>query len=128
MILNTQELNEVLKRVSPTGIDYQAGRICRLLAQGVNRTAVIASRCSVGNIPDVVAKKINPAIAPLGLFIHCVKPPNVIRNKFNQIAGDWVYSFYSANHKAANDDIYGHGSSVDDIEKELIEFNVLEHE
>lgn len=128
MILNTQELNKVLKFVSPTGVDFQAGRICRLLAKGVNRTGVIASTCSVGNIPDVIAKKINPAIAELGLFIHCVKPPNIIRNKFNQVAGDWLYSFYSINHKASNDDVYNNGSSVDDIEKELVDFNILERE
>jgi hypothetical protein len=117
--LKNKELNEVLKLVSPSGIDYQAGRICRLLAQGENRTGVIASRCSVGNIPDVIAKNINPKIAPLGLFIACVKPPNVIRNKFDQRAGDWIYSFYNAKQKAANDPIYEQGSSVDDWQEQL---------
>jgi hypothetical protein len=90
-----------------------------LLAQGENRTGVIAAKCSVGNIPDVVAKKINPTITPLGLFISCVKPPNAIRNKFNQVAGDWIYSFYRANQEAANDPIYNEDSSEDDWNEEL---------
>jgi len=119
--LSKEELSEVLKLVSPSGIDYQAGRICRLLAQGENRTGVIAGKCSVGNLPDVVAKKINPTIAPLGLFVACVKPPMVIRNKFNQVAGDWIYSFYRANQQAANDDLYNQGSSVDDWQEQLEE-------
>jgi len=122
--LKQEELSEVLKLVSPTGVDYQAGRICRLLANGEARTGVIASRCSVGNLPDVVAKGINPKIAPLGLFISCVKPPNIIRNKFNQVAGDWIYSFYRVEQKAANDDSFEQGSSADDWEDQLKEIGL----
>ena len=118
MILSDQELTAVLELISPKQVDYQAGRICRLLAQGPCRTGVIASKCSVGNLADVVSNTINPKIIALGLFIVCAKPPNAIRNKFGQVAGDWIYSFYRAD-TAANDDDYGEGSSEGDWEKEL---------
>ena len=118
MILSDQELTAVLELISPKQVDYQAGRICRLLAQGPCRTGVIASKCSVGNLADVVSNTINPKIIALGLFIVCAKPPNAIRNKFGQVAGDWIYSFYRADI-AANDDDYGEGSSVEDWEEEL---------
>ena len=114
--LSNEELSAVLKLVSPTGTDYQAGRMCRLLAQGKNRTGIIASKCSVGNLADVVLKTINPKILPLGLFVACVKPSITIQNQFGQIAGDWIYSFYRAG-KAANDDSIG--SSPNDWEAEL---------
>jgi hypothetical protein len=116
MILTDQELTKLLAVLSPTGNDFQAGRIVRLLAKGPNRTGIIAAKCSVGNIPDVIAKSINPKIMPLGFFVSCVKPPIVIRNKFGQVAGDWIYTLYRAG-KAANDD--GKGSSFDDWAKEL---------
>ena len=116
MKLSNEELSAVLKIVSPRGIEYQAARICRLLAQGKNRTGVIASKCSVGNLPDVVLKTINPKILPLGLFVACVKPSITIQNQFGQIAGDWIYSFYRVD-KAANDDSMG--SSANDWEAEL---------
>jgi hypothetical protein len=116
MILTDQELTKLLAVLSPTGTDFQAGRIVRLLAKGPNRTGIIAAKCSVGNIPDVIAKSINPKIMPLGFFVSCVKPPIVIRNKFGQKAGDWIYTLYRVN-KAANDD--SQGSSVSDWAKEL---------
>jgi len=103
MNITDQELDKLLKVLSPTGIDYQAGRIVRLLAQGPNRTGIVASRCSVGNIPDVIAKSINPKIMRLGFFVSCVKPPMVIRNKFGQVAGDWIYTLNRADKSAAND-------------------------
>ena len=114
--LSNEELSAVLKLVSPTGTDYQAGRICRLLAQGKNRTGVIASTCSVSNISDVVARAINPHIFSLGLCVACIKPPSSFKNKFNQRAGDCIYSFYRVD-KAANDDSMG--SSANDWEAEL---------
>jgi hypothetical protein len=116
MKITDQELTKLLAVLSPSGKDYQAGRIVRLLAQGRNRTGIIAALCSVGNLPDVVAKTINPKIMPLGFFVSCAKPPMVIRNKFGQVAGDWIYTLYRAD-KAANDD--NTGSSVDDWAKEL---------
>jgi hypothetical protein len=116
MTLTDQELTKLIAVLSPTGTDFQAGRIVRLLAKGPNRTGIIAAKCSVGNIPDVIAKSINPKIMPLGFFVSCVKPPMVIRNKFGQVAGDWIYTLYKAD-KAANDD--SKGSSVDDWAKEL---------
>jgi len=116
MALTDQELDKLLAVLSPTGTDFQAGRIVRLLAKGPNRTGIICALCSVGNIPDVIAKSINPKIMPLGFFVSCVKPPMVIRNKFGQKAGDWIYTLYRAD-KAANDD--SQGSSEDDWAKEL---------
>ena len=116
MTLTDQELTKLLAVLSPTGTDFQAGRIVRLLAKGPNRTGIIAAQCSVGNIPDVIAKSINPKIMRLGFFVSCVKPPIVIRNKFGQVAGDWIYTLYRAD-KAANDDT--HGSSVEEWTKEL---------
>jgi len=116
MTLTDQELSKLISVLSPTGTDFQAGRIVRLLAKGPNRTGIICARCSVGNIPDVIAKSINPKIMPLGFFVSCVKPPMVIRNKFGQIAGDWIYTLYRVD-KAANDD--SKGSTAKEWEKEL---------
>jgi hypothetical protein len=116
MKLTNQELTTLLAVLSPTGTDFQAGRIVRLLASGPNRTGIIASRCSVGNLSDVILKKINPAINPLGFWVGCQKPPQVIRNKFNQPAGDWIYQINKVPTSAANDD---EGSSIDDWQKEL---------
>jgi len=116
MTLTDQELTKLLAVLSPTGTDFQAGRIVRLLAKGPNRTGIIAAQCSVGNIPDVIAKSINPKIMRLGFFVSCVKPPIVIRNKFGQVAGDWIYTLYRAD-KAANDDTQG--STVEEWTKEL---------
>jgi len=116
MALSDQELDKLLAVLSPTGTDYQAGRIVRLLAKGPNRTGIIAAQCSVGNLPNVVLKTINPIIMPLGYFVSCVKPPMIIRNQFGQVAGDWLYTLHKVN-KAANDD--SQGSSADDWFKEL---------
>ena len=128
MALTDQELDKLLAVLSPTGTDFQAGRIVRLLAKGPNRTGIICALCSVGNIPDVIAKSINPKIMPLGFFVSCVKPPMVIRNQFGQVAGDWIYTLYRADKSAANDTNGGtdgirtrdpQGSTVGDWAKEL---------
>lgn len=116
MKITDQELDNLLAVLSPRGVDFQAGRIVRLLAKGPNRTGIICAKCSVGNIPDVIAKSINPKIMPLGFFVSCVKPPMVIRNQFGQVAGDWIYTMYRAD-KAANDD--SQGSTPDDWMQEL---------
>jgi len=104
MKITDHELESLIAVLSPTGIDFQAGRIVRLLAKGPNRTGIICAKCSVGNIPDVIVKSINPKIMPLGFFVSCVKPPMRIRNQFGQIAGDWIYTLYRADN-AANDDL-----------------------
>ena len=116
MKITDQELDKLIAVLSPTGTDFQAGRIVRLLAKGPNRTGIICAKCSVGNIPDVIAKSINPKIMPLGFFVSCVRPPMVIRNQFGQVAGDWLYTLHRIN-KAANDE--SQGSSADDWMKEL---------
>lgn len=116
--LSQHELALILKRVSPTGIDYQAGRICRYLAENPNaRTGKLSSMCSVGNIADVVAKSINPKIEPLGLFVGCTKPPEKLTNKFGQRAGDHYWAFY---REAANDDGYQDGLAreLDELKKQ----------
>ena len=114
MILSDEQLTSVLALVTPKdGVERQASRICRLLASGAFRTGAVASKCSVGNISDVVTTVINPKISKLGLFIGCVKPPRTLHNKFNQKCGDWLYSFYTTDI-AANDDDYGEGSSVEE--------------
>ena len=120
MKLSDEQLSEVLALIAPKdGVERQASRICRLLATGAYRTGAVASKCSVGNISDVVTTAINPRISKLGLFIGCVKPPRTLHNKFNQKCGDWLYSFYTADI-ASNDDDYGEGSSAEDWEKELV--------
>ena len=116
MKITDQELDTLLATISPKGTDYQAGRIVRLLAKGPNRTGIIAAKCSVGNLPNVVLKAINPKIMPLGFFVSCVKPPMIIRNQWGQVAGDWLYTLHRVN-KAANDE--SQGSSADDWMKEL---------
>lgn len=117
MKLSYEKLEEIIPKISPKSIDYRAGRIVRLLAKGPNRTGIICSTCSVSNISDVVAKDINPKLLEFGLYIACTKPPQPIINKFGQIAGDHIWSFYQV---AANDDNYHQeGSSVDDWEKLL---------
>ena len=119
MKLSDEQLDEVLASIaSKDGIERQAARICRLLSTGAYRTGAVAHRCSVGNLSDVVTAAINPKISHLGLFIGCVKPPRTLRNKFDQKCGDWLYSFYTTDI-AANDDDYGQGSSADDWMKEL---------
>jgi hypothetical protein len=117
MQLSNEELSHVLSIVSPTGVNYQAGRICKLLAKGPARTGVIAQQCSVGNLADCIKKSINPRLLHTGYFISCAKPPRPIVNKFHQPAGDWIWSFYKATQEAANDD--AQGSSIADWETEL---------
>lgn len=100
--LSPDELNEVLKRVSPTGKEYGAARIARVLADEHSVQSVrINMRCSVGNISDQVSKGINPKIKDLGLRVACTKPPYQILNKFNQPSGACLWSFYRTS--AAND-------------------------
>lgn len=100
--LSPDELTQVLKRVSPTGREYAAARICRVLADEHSVVSVrINMRCSAGNISDQVSKGINPKIKDLGLRVACTKPPYQILNKFNQPSGMHLWSFYRT--AAAND-------------------------
>jgi hypothetical protein len=110
------ELASLLTAVSPTGVDFQGGRVLRLLATGEQRTGVICAKCSVGNISDLVLKQINPKVIPLGFFVGCIKPPTAIRNKFSQVAGDWIWQLHRAELAANDDEI---GSSAQDWEAQL---------
>jgi|DEB0MinimDraft_10_1074344.scaffolds.fasta_scaffold05995_2 hypothetical protein len=113
--LTEAELDAVLRSVSPKGIDYQAGRICRLLAHKHSvRSGIVAHRCSVSNISDVVSKSINPHIEHLDIFVSCVKPPARLNNKFGQRSGDHYWSFYRM-LEAANDESYD-DELADDLE------------
>ena len=106
VVITDSELSEVLRCVSPKGKEYAAARICRLLAgEHSVQTVRINTRCSVGNISDIVSKQINPLIEDLGLYVACVKPPFKIVNQFGQPSGQMLWSFY---RDAANDPVYDH--------------------
>lgn len=103
--LTADELTQVIQLVAPSGIEYQAARICRMLAEQHSvQTVTINSGCSVGNISDVVNKAINPRISKLGLYIACMQPPRQILNKFNQPSGQVLWGFYR--DMVANDPAY----------------------
>jgi hypothetical protein len=104
--LSSEELDAVLKRVSPNGREFGASRICRLLAvePGV-RTRVVNQDCSVGNISDLVSKAINPKIEDMGLYVACIKPLKPFKNRYNQTTGEMLWSFYR-DAVAANDPDY----------------------
>jgi hypothetical protein len=101
IFLTDSELQQVLTRVSPPGIEHAAARICRLLANQPKTTShQVKQVCSVGNISDQVSKRINPRIVDLGLFVACHKPPQLVLNKLSQRTGHhMLWSFY----RAAND-------------------------
>jgi hypothetical protein len=116
--LSPDELNEVIKRVAPTGKEYGAARIARMLADEHSvHTVRINMRCSVGNISDQVSKGINPRINDLGLYVACVKPPRQIYNKFDQPSGSMLWSFYR--DTAANDPAYSKESLPDALRRDL---------
>lgn len=116
--LSPDELNEVIKRVAPTGKEYGAARIARMLADEHSvHTVRINMRCSVGNISDQVSKGINPRINDLGLYVACVKPPRQIYNKFDQPSGQMLWSFYR--DTAANDPAYSKESLSDALRRDL---------
>lgn len=103
--LSPDELNQVIWRVAPTGKEFGAARICRMLAAEHSvQTVRVNTRCSIGNISDIVSKGVNPLIKDLGLYVSCVKPPYKILNKFDQPSGQMLWSFYR--DQAANDPDY----------------------
>lgn len=131
--LTTDELDQVLKLVSPTGRDYSAGRVCRLLARHpATRTRVINRECAVGNISDIVGKAINPRIESLGLYVACVQPPMRLRNRFGEPSGEMLWSFFR--DYAANDPVFDDNdmaedlaSDLDDIQAEYPDLDRWEH-
>jgi hypothetical protein len=111
--LSPDELAQVIKRVAPTGKEYGAARIARVLAEQHSVQSVrINMRCSVGNISDQVSKGINPKIKDLGLRVACTKPPYQILNQFGQPSGMCLWSFYR--DTSANDPAY-HPESLHDV-------------
>lgn len=93
--LSPDELDTVISRVSPTGKEYGAARICRLLSQEpLSLTRKVNAECSVGNISDLVTKAINPAISDLGLYVACIKPPQPVYNRFGQPSGQHLWAFF----------------------------------
>lgn len=100
--LSASELAEVLKRIAPTGREFGAARIARLLAAEHSvQTVRVNTLCSVGNISDQVSRGINGRIKDLGLRVACCKPAFAIYNKFNQPSGQVEWSWYRV---AANDE------------------------
>lgn len=100
--LSAFELAEVLKKIAPTGREFGAARIARLLAgEHSVLTRRVNTLCSVGNISDQVSKGINSRVKDLGLRIACCKPPCPIYNKYDQPTGQVEWSWYRDN--AAND-------------------------
>jgi hypothetical protein len=116
--LTHDELIEVLKRIAPTGKEYGAARIARMLAgEHSVQTVRVNTRCSVGNISDQVSKGINPRISDLGLYVACVKPPRQIVNQFGQPSGQMLWSFYR--DTAANDPVYQKESLADALRRDV---------
>lgn len=116
--LTAEELAEVINRVAPSGIEYGAARICRVLAQEHSvQTVRINTRCSVGNISDLVSKCVNPRIKDMGLYVACVKPAYAIKNKFDQPSGQMLWSFYR--DIAANDPDYQQEPLQDALRRDL---------
>lgn len=100
--LSAFELAEVLKKIAPTGREFGAARIARLLAgEHSVLTRRVNTLCSVGNISDQVSKGINSRVKDLGLRIACCKPPCPIYNKYDQPTGQVEWSWYRV---AANDE------------------------
>jgi hypothetical protein len=112
--LSEHELAEVLKRVAPTGKEYGAARICRMIA---SKTGVLSARinalCSVSNISDLVSKQVNPKIEDLGFYVACVKPPVKILNRYGQSSGQMLWAFYRDG--AANEPIYDKDNLIDEL-------------
>lgn len=93
--LSPDELALVISRVAPTGKEYGAARICRLLSQQpLSLTRKVNSECAVGNISDLVTKTINPAISDLDLYVACIKPPQPVYNRFGQPSGQHQWAFF----------------------------------
>lgn len=115
--LNADELSAAIQCVSPKGREYGAARIVRMLAQEHSvHTARINTRCSVGNISDLVSA-INNRVAHMGLYIACERPPRQILNQFNQPSGQMLWSFYR--DVAANESGYQPESLADALMRDL---------
>lgn len=117
-VLTPDETSVVLKRLTPTGKEYAAARIARMLAGEHSVHSVrINSGCSTNNISDTVLKCINPRICDLGLHVACVPPPKAIPNKFGQPTSQCLWSFYR--HTAANDPVHDQEGSQDALRRDL---------
>lgn len=122
VVLSQDELSKVISRVAPSGVEYGAARICRLIAERKGTlTARINALCSVGNISDQVNKIINPKIDDLGLYVACVKPPIKIQNRFGQNSGQMLWAFYR-DEPAANDPTYDQDNLIDELKALKKEF------
>ena len=92
--LSKDELNAVLERVKTNGVEYAAARVARVVANGPTRAGDVNREASVGNISDVVSKRLNPHIADLGLYVTCIKPFRPFRNRHNQTTGEMLWAFF----------------------------------
>lgn len=103
--LSDAELTEVISRLSPTGREFSAARLARLLASEHSvMTVRVNTTTAIGNISDIVKRHINPRIADLNLYVACTKPPYPISNQFGQSSGQMLWSFFK--NQSANDDYY----------------------
>jgi len=119
IVLTDDQLDQVIQRVCSKGKEFGAARICRLLASEHSvQTVRVNTRCSVGNISDIVSKQINPLIEDLGLYVACVKPPFKIVNQFGQPSGQMLWSFY---RDAANDPVYDQDKLRRDLQRDVKE-------
>ena len=119
IVLTDDQLDQVIQRVCSKGKEFGAARICRLLASEHSvQTVRVNTRCSVGNISDIVSKQINPLIEDLGLYVACVKPPYKIHNQFGQPSGQMLWSFY---RDAANDPVYDQDKLRRDLQRDVKE-------
>ena len=89
--LSDPELTEVIDRLAPTGREFSAARLARLLASEHSvQTVRVNTTTAIGNISDIVKRHVNPRIADLDLFIACAKPPYPISNQFGQSSGQML--------------------------------------
>ena len=100
-LLNVFELKKVSAHFKPNS---QAYRILQLLAAQKDwPTCKVNSICATGNVSDVVAKTLNPALAQHGLRIGCHRPAFPLKNQFGQVTQMHFWSLYRFDPAAAND-------------------------
>ena len=101
--LSATEVTCVLKHISAN--NRQAIRLIEYLAQYPASITVDVNRATaIGNISDV-ARKINPTLFMLGLFIACRPPFPPAMNRFGERSAMFEWSIYRLPNsgKAAND-------------------------
>jgi hypothetical protein len=100
----TQRLIDALSSSTQSAI---AKRIVKLLAEQPRTLTVDVNRiCSVGNISDQVARRINPTLSKMGYLVGCERPPQFPLNRFGERTNMFQWSIYKlpdCDTEAAND-------------------------